>query len=211
MRNKFLFCLKISLLVAAVVFFIYIIQKDFRRAQLRTLNYCMPSSYVDLLGSHQGAGKKTLQPYIRYYHLVTTITKGNEDAYAVLGVCYSRMGQQGKALEFFKRAVTPHSFWALYNMGVIYLKQGNYVAADKVFSQAGAIPPQEALKAMMQSKVYMDIAQASSLSIEGLSNQLQQGYGQAYQLLALSRQLKANTDASVEIEQLIRGIDVQVF
>ncbi|MBI4309841.1 MAG: tetratricopeptide repeat protein, partial [Candidatus Omnitrophica bacterium] len=113
---------------------------------MRTLNYFMPGSYTALLDDAGPVNRHVFDRYIIYYKLISGLTGGNADAYAMLGICYSRLEQDRPAIKFLEKAMAlkPQSFWAGYDLGALYLKNNDHTKSSQILTQAISIPPQTA-------------------------------------------------------------------
>src|SRR5947208_100450 len=87
-----------------------------KAAQLGTLNYFIPSTYVPLVQGQQ------LPMYIRYYRLIYFLTPAKADAQAMLGWCYAKQGQWPQAIHAYEQAahLNPDLFWVYYHWAHIY-------------------------------------------------------------------------------------------
>ena len=172
-------------LLCALLLFYALIGREFRKAQIRTVNYFMPGSYAALLDPAPPLDPRVFDRYIIYYKIISAVIRGNADAYAMLGFCYSRMGRDDPAIRFLEKAIAlkPQSFWIAYDLGVLYLKQGDYTKASRALTRAVHITPQTAFEAIYSSKVYVDILRDQRISPQIVAGQLEKGYQNAHQLL----------------------------
>ena len=126
-----------------------------------------------------------------YYHrkVVEIIPSHRADAYAMLGFCYERAGQNAKAVGSYERSLkyNPSFFWTYYNLGTIYYNQKKYEKARYYFERATEQDPIRASMIPTMSKVYKDVGADFSGSYD-IAGNLAQGYQRAFILLVVSAQ-----------------------
>ena len=213
MNQKSVLIAKLLVLLCVFLLFFSLIGRAFHQAQMRTLNYFMPGSYAALLNTTGPVDPHVFNRYITYYKIVSALIKDHADAYALLGFCYSRLGREKSAVKYFKKAfvLRPQSFWIPYDLGVLYMKQHDYKNAAQMLAQAMNIIPQTALTAIYSSKIYVDILTACGLSPQAIATQLNKGYQQAYQLLAVNQKLAAKQVTTQALAGFIGSMNVQIF
>ena len=213
MNRKAVLIAKLSVLLCVFLLFSSLIGRAFHQAQMRTLNYFMPGSYAELLIPAVLVDQRVFNRYITYYKIVSTLIKDNADAYALLGFCYSRIGRDQTAVQFLEKAIAlkPQSFWISYDLGLLYMKDSAYNNAARALTQALNIMPQTALAAIYSSKIYVDILTACGLSPQAIATQLNKGYQQAYQLLAVNQKLAAKQVTTQALAGFIGSMNVQIF
>ena len=168
----------VSVIVLALLAFA--IASQAKAAKLRTLNYLMPSSYAGLSDPAQ------IQPYLRYYHAVFLLTPLKADARAMMGFCYAQQGRWSQAEQAYEEAVRlgPRSFWAQYDLALVYIRQGQYPKARDMLERAAGIAPMTALENITASKIYMDIINDLHLTPQALAARIVNGYKGASSWLA---------------------------
>ncbi len=212
-KRKYILAGKWLSLLCVFLLFCFLISREFHKAQLRTLNYFMPSSYEVLLDPAAPASQDTLGRYIIYYKIISALSRGNADADVLLGYCYSRMGRNDTAVSYLEKAagLKPQSFWVYYDAGVLYLKENDFPKAGQMLGQAINVVPQTALEALYSSKIYLDILTGQGIQPQTVAGRLNKGYQDAYRLLMLTRQIIAKQVLPQDAASLIRSINVQIF
>ncbi len=211
-HKKFILAGKLLSLLAVFLLLSFLIGREFRSAQLRTLNYFMPASYGALL-SPIVPNPQILQQYITYFKIVSGMGGRSADAYALLGFCYARLGRADTALSFFEKAaaLNPSSFWIYYDVAVLYLKRNLYPQAAQMFSRALRIEPTQAFRSMYSSKIYVDMLAGQEVSAQTVGQQLEQGYAKAKQLLVFSRQVLDHKIPPDVAANVTKDLDVQIY
>lgn len=187
----------------------------YRHIKLDILNYMLSAlSSKDLLSieaDHTNPDMKMLLRFERYFQYVAGNVKPQEaDAYAMLGFCHAKMGQDKQAMAFYQKsiAINPYVAWVHFNVGTIYLRQHDFEAARLSFAKVLAVPIEANLLSVRNSKVYLDIIrQAPALDMK---QRLELTYAQAYYLSSLSSQLIA-TNAKVIPEAVLTLIAPRIF
>ena len=148
---------------------------EIKAAQIRTLNYFMPSSYAGLNDPAQA------RQYLRYYRFVFFFTSIKSDALAMMGFCYAQNSQWIKANEAYQKALQlkPDSFWLYYNLAVIYSRQGHGQQAKALLEKAVNLDFRRAMEHILTSRIYLDIDRDFQLTPEELAAHLMNGYRQA--------------------------------
>lgn len=110
---------------------------DFKKATVEHLNLMSQwGDYPALLDKGQAAfNERDLRMAIRYYKLVAGLVPRNDGPYAMVGYCYARLGDDARAIRYFKKAklIQKTHFWNDYNLAVLYLRDKDRASASRYF------------------------------------------------------------------------------
>ena len=167
-----------------------------RKAILATLDFMHPD-FKDLAGFAAGLAPLDTQrwpEFIQYYNLVIKAMPEMAEARLLEGYCQWQNQNKEKSLESLSKAaqLNPNLFWAYYDLGILFLKQGQYSQAAVILNFAVHIPPRACVQSMFSSKIYLDLFAPLQLSAPQIVARLNQGYLNALRLLALSADLAQN-------------------
>ncbi len=79
--------------------------------------------------------EQSLRMAIRYYKLVSDIIPQNGEPYSMIGYCYFKLGDNLRAIKYYKKAKIRENthFWYDYNLGMLYLRNMNNTLAFQSF------------------------------------------------------------------------------
>lgn len=158
--NRVIFIGKMLLTAAFAVFLLLIIQKDYHKAKLKTLNYFRPESFEYLLTvDPKDENKSWFIEYVVYYQKIARHVPVYSEAYEILGYCFYHLGKYQDAISAYRKSAHLHPgfFWPQYNLGVIYFKMGQYQAAAEAFKNALAANPAVTVQFLSTSRIYKSI------------------------------------------------------
>ncbi len=174
-----------------------------RKCKLDNLNHQIPS-FAELKQFLESPSQNHLSPqYLEYYQKVTTYFPTLSEAYALLGLCYDAQNQTKEAVLSFERArqFNPNFFWADYNLGIIYFREGQYLKARQEFHRAVSMAPETTLKAMYSSRIYQQIGLPKpETAIAHLKNTYQRGL----KLMLLSEEMLNNASTQRPLDENLR-------
>ncbi len=166
--------------------------------ETRVIGSLSPTSFEYLAQIRQNEGpidQKRLKEYVYFYSQMTEYFPGQADSYQLLGFCYYYLGDQKRAVSFYKKAIglNPNFFWSYYNLSIIYFENRRYQEAARLLEKATALSPQATLDAVRLSPiVYRMILKNISNADIILQKSLHEGYLQSKQLLGLCRDYLKN-------------------
>jgi tetratricopeptide (TPR) repeat protein len=149
------------------------------KSKAETLNYFLPdfNRLGPILEKPGRFSVTDYEPYIKYYERAIDLFPEASDAYAMLGLLYYYSGKQEDSITAFKTARQNRpSFWASYNLGLIFWSQNKYKHSAMYFKEALELPPAPILESMLASRVYK---QFSISRISNLPERLSQDIGKA--------------------------------
>lgn len=193
---------KTAVTVSLFTFLLFFLQQEYHTAKLRKLNNFAPSSYDYLLGLMEGQRKlhpARLEEYEHYYKMLMAYLPGRAEAYGMLGFCSYYLGKVQKAIFYYRKAVQlyPRFFWFHYNLGVLYLQNGEYDKALESLKAAQTTQARDTLNLIFSSKVYRPIL--TNLAQLGLLQEnLQNGLQYCHLLQAAILQKKAGASFSLK-------------
>jgi tetratricopeptide (TPR) repeat protein len=137
------------------------------KAKSQVLGYQTPNFKLlaqDLLNAHVFKPEE-MDTYINGRHYLSFYKKGSElfpelfEMPYMLGVCYFWQGDLPSAERSLRQSlqINPVFFWAYYNLGLLYLKSGQFDAAIALFSRAREIPPPLTLKLLHDIQAFFII------------------------------------------------------
>ena len=178
--------------VYLLIFFILNLFPEYKNtidlAQLRILNRFVPFSFQCLIEPEKKFGANHYQAQIDYYNQVVKLAPEVADIYEIFGFCYYHLGDKGKAIASFKKAIQLERrfFWAQYDLGLIYYQNKHYSEAIKVFQKATNLPPEAAFLIIKASSIYQQIILINPDIHYDFNGSLKRGYHDAYVLLVKS-------------------------
>ena len=163
---------------------------DFDRMKLKALNRVVPESMEDLVVfSEDPRAEKAavVGKYMLYFKTAVKILPKAASAHGMLGYCFYYQGDKDKALRYYRKAVAlePDFFWFYYDLGVMYLDRGMCRQAALVLEKAVAASPENTLRFMHASKIYITLTKHAADLKYDLERSLFGGYRDAYDILAL--------------------------
>ena len=115
----------------------------------------------------------------------------------------------------FEKAVllNPRSFWAYYDLGLMAARDGDCRAAAAGLARALDLPPQETLRSMFASKLYLDLGRSWDDLGKALEQRLKAAYVNAYRLggLASSCSQAGTPNASKDLQAAASNVQIQIF
>jgi len=100
-----------------------------------------------LISQYEAAIDKS--PYVK--KIEELAKKGNEKSYFYLGAIYEKV-DKNKAIKYYKKALEVKDYRAAYNLGLLYLKNGNIMEAKTYFELAYNNGIQEAILPLAEIK-----------------------------------------------------------
>jgi len=183
---------------------------------VRTLNDMMPESYTHLIDVSYGIvplDQEQWQKYSNYYEKVVQFNPDMTEAYGVLGFCYYQLGDYERTIVAYKKAISlnKYFFWFPYNLGIIYLKTGQYNQARESFKAAMATRPEHALLFIQSSKwIYPPIIGALVKNFRvSITEQLKMAYYDCKRLLILTE--KSISSSEKISEDIINKLEVKPY
>ena len=166
-------------------------EKIQHKARIITLNYAIPdfTSLVNFLDSPQESGDSQAQSYLSYYQMVSNIFPDLPEGYAVLGLLYFYTGDETRAIDHLQTAVklNPNSFYAHYNLGLLYLKKARYQEAADALTKAMGCDPKKVIETIYSSRIYVQLIGAMTESQKKNVANLQNDYKTAFKYLAIAK------------------------
>lgn len=156
----------------------------------------VPESWRDFNRDRHKFDIKRIKEFERYYQKVSQFMPFLPEASAMLGFCYFYDNQIVKAEKSYQKAIDgyPRVFNFHYNLGIILLKQNNFLKALDHFKKSVAVSPIENIRYIVNARIYqpflpfMHQPQALALS---MGQYTQEFYRQAYlQILQICEQQK---------------------
>ena len=171
------------------------------RARVTTLNHLMPDSYAVLMKLVENDGNKdgdNLQPYVDYYEKIVEYIPANAEAYAMLGFCYYYQGRMDESIAAYRKAaaLNPHFFWSHYDLGLVLFKRNRFSEAAEVLQNALNTRPENTLKELSSSQVYLGILKTTPGLDDDLTRNLENAYRDGYVLLGLSLKALGQNEAA---------------
>ena len=199
---------KIFVSCGLIVFFILQLMRipaGLAQARLSALNYLRPSSLdylAEIKFSQQSFDPNRLRELLNYYQKVAEFIPHHSDALGLAGFCSFYLHQEAKAVEFYRRAIAemPGFFWHYYNLGLIYLKQGEKIRAEEMFVKAANSRPEFVFSVIKSSpKIYIpNVSYMSSQAGRSVQMQWEQGYKNLQILQAFCRGKILMSPAQIE-------------
>jgi len=118
-----------------------------QKSKLVAISYYYPyfPYFADIVSGVQPPKKEWMQgyyfgkPYIfaQYYQKASELLADNDAAHYLFGYCEYYLGSTDEATTQLELAaqLNPHFFWAYYNLGVIYFKQGDFLKSAMMLVQ----------------------------------------------------------------------------
>ncbi|MBI4308839.1 MAG: tetratricopeptide repeat protein [Candidatus Omnitrophica bacterium] len=172
--------------IAALVIFTLLavsITHNIRRLPVQSLDTILAYLASDELFFIENGGRRpcsaySLRKWGDYFKRVIRLMPAMADAHGMLGFCYAHMRDGDKAAAALRKAIgfNPYFWGFYYNLGAIYLKQGQFTQAREYFEKALATPPELNVIFIGSSKIYTDLVRKSNHNTADLQTRLQQGY-----------------------------------
>jgi tetratricopeptide (TPR) repeat protein len=180
---------------------------DHRLVVIRTVNYWQPVP-SDLFRFAQGKSDRDVSLLVRatrYYRSIVKILPSGP-AYGALGFCYYHLGDESKAILYYKKAVeTDQTFFGLYhNLGALYYKAGDFHQAIDMLQGALKAPPQYTLAYRGIVNPYEPVK--DNRSPEDVKAGLEKAYAESLKLLVAS--YRALKDDKTALSYAINGLRV---
>jgi len=141
-------------------------------AQTTTLNQLIPDfSHLRAVAPEATTPQKeNFEQSLKYYQKITEYYPSIPEAYVFLGFCQAALGDDTHALSSNQKALTlnPNLFYAYYNLGILYQREGNDKKAAQMFQLALRIPPSLTQKILLSSKIPAKIKAAYTDAYERL-------------------------------------------
>ncbi len=184
------------------------------KIKLMTINSFRPKSFdylADFFSSSKQSRRNAIEQHLYYYKRVVEFYPQQADVHEFLGFGYYHLGDEGKAIKHFQKAVAlnPNFFWSEYNLGVIYFNAGDYQKSARFLNKAITINPEDTVSAMSSSRVYQEIIQQLDNPGVKISASLKEGYQKVSQLLSLSKRYQ-NVSSELSIPQ-VTPTEVKIF
>ncbi|MBI4308968.1 MAG: tetratricopeptide repeat protein [Candidatus Omnitrophica bacterium] len=193
-------------------------QRERAKAKIRLieLNYLIPSykSMTAFARGEAGSASVEWDKYMAYYQKVAELMPRRADVYVFLGYCYYYQNQPAQAALFFEKALMldPNFFWAYYDLGLMAAQEGDCPVAAGVFSRGLNIGPQQAVRSMLASKLYLDIRAETADFNQVFERHLKAAYGNAAHLGALAAQCgHGDARAGQDLRAQALKAQIQVF
>ncbi len=162
------------------------------KARTTTLNHYIPSfdDLIVITRQPHNARLDILRQYIGYFELVVQYFPHMWDAHGILGYSYFYSGDKEKAIHALQKAIelNPYFFFPRYNLGMIYLIEGDAPKAKELFKQALSVPPTVTVKMIHESKIYQQIFKDRSDVSENMEASLKEAYQKCYEMFVESDQ-----------------------
>ncbi len=182
----------IGLLGGRIFYLIKENEKNKVSREIKILNHIMPRSFDYLVKTFQAKeafDERKLKSYLYYYQKVAEYMPERADAIGMTGFCLYQLGKKEKAIAAYQRAlkVNPYFFWFYYNLGVMYLEQGQMSKAKDMFNQAKDQQPARTLFFIKNSRrIYLLlIMKRMKEGQQELMQQLKEDYRKSYILTQL--------------------------
>ena len=110
---------------------------DYKKATIERLNQVSHwGDYPSLLErGNTSFHERSLRMAVRYYKLVAQLVPDKDGPYAMIGYCYAKLRENGRAVHYYKRAKLKarDHFWYDYNLGILYLRNKDSAHAIEFF------------------------------------------------------------------------------
>jgi tetratricopeptide (TPR) repeat protein len=95
-------------------------------------------------GKYKGETQNDPQGALKYLLEAEKELPNDSETMRLLGVCYGRLGQTQKAIDYFEKQLllAPENASAYFNLGIAYQNAGNVQKAQQNFKKAIAIDPE---------------------------------------------------------------------
>ncbi len=165
-------------------------QKVKNKAMLITINHYRPdlSQWKNFFAQNALPDKSFLNDSVQYYQTIVSYFPQMAQAQHMLGVCYYFLGETQTAIVNQQKAIAlePRFFWAWYDLGLIYYRQGEFAKSAEIFRRALSVSPAETVKIIESSRIFNEILQSVGLADVINAQSLEQGYADAARLLKAS-------------------------
>lgn len=194
-----------------------IIQNEYRKARIKTINYFMPASYQYLLAVEKDpalAREGRLREYLTYYDKILKVFPGRDDVQNMKAFCLYHLGRTDEAIAYFRQAakLNPAFFWPHYNLGVVLFKNGRYQEAAAAFKEAMEQPPETTFKILAASRIYQAVLADTPTRDYQQEEHLSAVYNKVPILMILSYYAASGGgDKMIQIHQEAEKLQVHIF
>ena len=194
LRDILTFLAQTMIVVYLAAFFLslyFVNYKESRwHAQAGTLSRLQPPyDYLTKFAEGKAPFERTqFLAYRLFFTQLLTVLRDRPDGYGMLGFCEYHLGNTGKAIEAYQKAVerAPYFIWFNYDLGLIYYQKQDYDQASKYLSEAVRGNAELVLKFMLASKVYLDAIATVPGFQQQFPERFKSGYRDSYKMLVLS-------------------------
>ncbi len=156
-RAIFLFTRAWVLCVVALLIFYF--GTDLYLMKVKAINHVVPQSMVtqaNFMTKPRFNDTTSLEQATKYYKTIVKMVPNSWSDWAFLGYAFFFQGDLERAKFCFHRAAFNEKdfFWFSYNLGVVYLHQGQYELAEKTFTRALSVSFPKTLSLMHAYKSY---------------------------------------------------------
>jgi tetratricopeptide (TPR) repeat protein len=126
-------------------------------AQQSALGHLQPQplTYMwDMNINNAAIDTNMINEYKDYYSYLLKIDPSQKDAYTILGYCYHYLGNDTKAIAYFKKAIlnNPDYSWNYYDLMIIYFTQSRFEECYVMLKNLQQVNPQKSLRVMFTSQ-----------------------------------------------------------
>jgi hypothetical protein len=142
------------------LYFHYRMIAEHETMKIRLIDYLCPSfiNFPFFPKEGESFSEKDLHKYIVYFHSIYNEVS-EWQAESITATLYALSGQDAESIASFKHVLSenPDFFWACYNLGIIYFRQGNFKEATDMMARALASDTTKTLVAITSSRAYMQL------------------------------------------------------
>jgi len=173
----------------------------------KSLNQMMPASFSCLNNYNSSEGhctREELNGFVKYFTQVVKRFPRQPDGYGLLAFCYYHLNAIDKSKEFYLKALSlnSHFFWYHFNLGIIYLKEGDYQRAEEYFNRSLEVDANLTSQYIFNSIIYRPLKENIQELEDFIQKKLFVGYSYAKSLSKISYYLQ-NFDKFVNHSELI--------
>jgi tetratricopeptide (TPR) repeat protein len=165
-------------------------QKVEDKIKLVNINHLRPSLelWASFFKTRQRPAGRYLEENVKYYEKIAEYGMAKEDVYHMLGLCYYFLGQEERAIVSYGKALAlnPAFFWSRHNLGLILFRRAQYKAATDILKDTVTLEPRLTMQKIAGSRVYGEIIRSIGEFNYPISESLQDGYRDCYQIIVLS-------------------------
>lgn len=176
------------------------------KAMLITINHYRPdlSQWENYFANKTPPSKSFLNDSVRYYETISQYAPQIAETYHLMAVCHDLLGDKDKALANQSKAVNleSHYFTALYNLGILYYRRGEYSKSAEAFGMALKTRPTDTAKFLSSSRILIEIIRSIESTDVLTPKVIQDGYHEAAQMLQASIKRLRGQPVDIREEQM---------
>jgi tetratricopeptide (TPR) repeat protein len=175
------------------------------KSKFLTLSYDVPDfrSFAEMVSGT----RQTVNPssFRTYYQKAVNLLPNIDAPHYLLGYCEFHSGNPEAAIEQFQKSIdlNPDFFWSYYNLGVIYLRQGDFLKSAFILNKALTLRKELTLVSLHQDPFYAQIWRYLEDPGKILESNLNEGIQDSARLLA---DCLVKAGHSSEAQQIIKSV-----